>query len=222
MAALQSRFCTVAGNRELRPESKAPALVSHMPPIARHSWIPIAAVAAIGLILAVILLLFSGNQSPTPSPLRIDRQQLGNAGSSGVALSTNVLPDFFRQKYSPAQKAEFRVTCSQPIAIAVWATGVQVHTESGWAPFSEEPRNETWRLTPGTERELVVERPPTASRQIWRAYVRYGTEMRAPPLLQAQLREAWRIRSFSNWTGKAWGGGRFSGSHDLFSKDCTE
>jgi hypothetical protein len=107
-------------------------------------------------------------------------------------------------------------------AAEIVVAAVQVPTDSGWVPFSEEPRNETWRLTPGIARDLVVERPPPDSGQVWRAYICYGTEMRGPPLLKAQLRETWRIRSFFNWTGKAWGGGRFSGSHDLFSKNYTE
>jgi len=41
-------------------------------------------------------------------------------------------------------------------------------------------------------------------------------------LLKAQLREAWKIKSFSNWTGKAWGGGRYSGSYELFSEVVQE
>lgn len=190
--------------------------------ISRYPWATIAAAATTGLTLAAAFLFSSDDRSPTGSALRIDRQQLGNPGTSDVAVSTNVLPDFFRQKHSPAQRAEFRVTCSEPIAVAVWATGVQVHTEAGWVAFSEEPRNETWRLTPGMARELFVERPPPGSRQMWRVCVRYGTEMSGPPLLKAQLWEAWKIRSFSNWTGKAWGGGRFSGSYDLISKDFSE
>ena len=53
-------------------------------------------------------------------------------------------------------------------------------------------------------------------------YLRYGTEMKGVPLIKAQLREAWLNRSLSNWTGKAWGGGRWSGANELFSDEFTE
>jgi len=114
------------------------------------------------------------------------------------------------------------VTSSQPIAIFVFATGVQIRTASGWQPFSEEPRNEIWRLKPGIPREMFVERPQRETEEIWRAYVRYGTEMQGLPLWQAQLREAWKIRSFANWTGKAWGGGRFNGGNEFLSEEFAE
>jgi len=85
--------------------------------------------------------------------------------------------------------------------------------------LSEEYRGEIWRLKSGVAREVCVERPQAC---IWRAYVRYGTEMKGASLMKAQLREAWKIRSFSNWTGKAWGGGRWSGAYELFSDEFTE
>jgi hypothetical protein len=65
-------------------------------------------------------------------------------------------------------------------------------------------------------RELCVERPEA---ETWRVYIRYGKEIRGFSLLKAQLQEAWKIKSFSNWTGKAWGGGRFRGSYELFSEE---
>ena len=85
--------------------------------------------------------------------------------------------------------------------------------------LSEESRGEIWRLKSGVTREVCVERPEAA---MWRAYLRYGTEMKGAPLIKAQLREAWLKRSLSNWTGKAWGGGRWSGAHELFSDEFTE
>src|SRR5262245_48812129 len=62
---------------------------------------------------------------------------------------TNVIPDFFQLKYPPAQRAEFLVSSSMPVAIFVLATGVQLRTDSGWRLYSEEPRNDIWRLKPG-------------------------------------------------------------------------
>lgn len=162
----------------------------------------------------------SDEQSQTPKTLRIDRQKSGNTGSGVAALATNVVADFYRLKYSPS--AEFRVTSSQPIAIFVLATGVQIRTDSGWQVFSEEPRNDIWRLNAGIAREMFVERPPKETQQVWRAYVRYSSEMEGTPLLKAQLQEAWKIRSFTNWTGQAWGGGRFAGRNELFSEEFSE
>lgn len=114
------------------------------------------------------------------------------------------------------------MTSSEPIAIFVLATGVQILTDTGWQKFSEEPRNEIWRLKPGTAQEMFVERPEKEREQAWRAYVRYGAEIQGWPLLKAQLQEAWKIRSFNNWTGKAWGGGRFRGSNEFFSAEFSE
>jgi hypothetical protein len=99
------------------------------------------------------------------------------------------------------------------------ATGVQFRTPSGWKSEAEEYRGEIWRLKAGIPREVCVERSRS---ETWRAYVRYGTEMKGPSLLRAQLREAWILRSFSNWTGKPWGGGRWSGSYEVFSEEVTE
>jgi hypothetical protein len=68
-------------------------------------------------------------------------------------------------------------------------------------------------------REFCVEPPRSAP---WRAYIRYGKELKGRALLIVQLHEAWQIRSFSNWTGKAWGGGRFGGSYVTFSEDVIK
>jgi len=188
----------------------------------RRSWIASGSVALIGIVVATALLWSSVGQLQTPKTLRIDRQKVGGAGKGAAAPSTNVISDFFRLKYSPARRAEFHMTSSQPVAIFVLATGVQIRTDSGWQSFSEEPRNEIWRLKPGIAREFFVERPQSQAEQVWRAYIRYGTEMKGPPLLKAQLREVWLIRSFTNWTGKAWGGGRFRGENEFFSEEFSE
>lgn len=83
----------------------------------------------------------------------------------------------------------------------------------------EEYRGEIWRLKSGIAREVCVERPEG---ETWRAYVRYGTEMKGAQLWEWQIRDTWRDRSFSNWTGQAWGGGRFSGRNELFSTEVSE
>jgi hypothetical protein len=49
-----------------------------------------------------------------------------------------------------------------------------------------------------------------------------ATEIKGLSLFKARLREAWILRSYSNWTGKAWGGGRCSGSCEVFSEEVTE
>lgn len=129
------------------------------------------------------------------------------------------VPDELRRKYDPRRRVEFRLSCTQDTSIFVLATGVQVATASGWKTELEEYRAEIWRLQAGDAREVCVERAPS---ETWRAYVRYGTEMTGLPLLRAKLREAWILRSFSNWNGKPWGGGRWSGSYELFSEEVAE
>ncbi len=176
----------------------------------------------VGLAVVVALLWASGARTPTLNPLHINRQKLGD-DATAVAPATNVVPDWYEQKYSPVQRAKFHVTASQPMAIFVLATGVEVRTDSGWAPFSEERRNEIWRLKPGLAGEMFVERPQRATGLPWRAYVRYGTEMKGPRLWKWQLRAAWQDRSFTNWTGQAWGGGRFNnGGNELLSEEYSE
>jgi hypothetical protein len=132
---------------------------------------------------------------------------------SGVVL------DDLRRKYDPRMRAEFRLSTTEDVSIFVEATGVQVLTQSGWKTVAEDHRGEIWRLKGGTPQEVCVERPESP---IWRAYVRYGTEMKGWPLFKSRMREAWILRSFSNWTGKAWGGGRWSGSHEIFGEENGE
>lgn len=95
---------------------------------------------------------------------------------------------------------------------------MQLLTPSGWQTESEDQRNEIWRLEAGRPVEACVERTAAGT---WPSFVRYGVELRGAPLLKAQVREAWILRSLSNWTGQAWGGGRFHGSVELFS-EATE
>jgi hypothetical protein len=46
--------------------------------------------------------------------------------------------------------------------------------------------------------------------------------MKGVPLFGANLQEAWQRRSFTNWNGKAWGGGKFEGRFELTSPEVPE
>jgi hypothetical protein len=164
----------------------------------------------------VVWLRLSKGQSPAPPMLRMDLAGSLSGGTSVGAQSTNVVLDDLRQKYDPKRRVVFHVTASQTTSVFVLATGVQVSGPAGWERVYEEYRGEIWRLKPDVEREVCVERPEG---EIWRAYVRYGVEMKGVSLLRAQLKEAWKIRSVTNWTGRAWGGGRWSGRYELFSEE---
>ena len=104
------------------------------------------------------------------------------------------LPMTFDGKYSPTRRIEFHVAATHDTSLFVLATGVQVHAPSGWQILSEEHRGEIWRLKSGYLREVCIERPQG---ETWRAYLRYGTEMKGVSLVRAQLKEAWSLRSFS-------------------------
>ena len=168
---------------------------------------------AFGLVIGFLLLRFADGHLQSREMLRMRRGNMRDSFEVGT-LSTNVILDELRQKYPPSRRIDFRVTCVEDASIFVLATGVQVYTPSGWRVFSEENRGEIWRLKPGVQCEVCVEGP---QQERWRAFVRYGREMNGPSLLTAQIKEAWKIRSFSNWSGKAWGGGRFIGAFELFS-----
>ncbi len=185
----------------------------------RRIWIVSGSVALVGLAIGVSFVLLSRDGSQVPQPFRIDRARMHDAGLGGAAPRPNVVPDDLRQKYSPTRRVEFHVACSHDTSIFLLASGVQILTPTGWQMLSEEYRGEIWRLKSGVAREVCVERPEAA---MWRAYLRYGTEMKGVPLIKAQMREAWLNRSLSNWTGKAWGGGRWSGANELFSDEFTE
>src|SRR5262249_16135166 len=154
-----------------------------------------------------------------PQVLRFDPARTLDRGLGVDAGRSNIVYDDLRQKYDPTHRVQFHVTCTQDTSIFVLETGVLVHTPSGWQTFFKDYRGEIWGLKAGMAREVCVERPQA---EMWRAYIRYGMEMRGTSLLKAQLREAWLTRSFSNWTGKGWGGGRWSGTHELSSDPITE
>jgi hypothetical protein len=187
--------------------------------ISRRRRILGGSVAGISLLLGISLVPLSDNPPAPLPPLRIERAGAASASSAAPALGTNLVADDLRQKYSPTHRVEFHVTCDQNTSIFLLATGVQVHTPSGWQVAAEEYRGEIWRLRPGIVREVCVERPDGGN---WRAYLRYGTEMKGSPVLRAQIADAWLNRSFSNWKGKAWGGGRWSGSYELLSPPITD
>jgi hypothetical protein len=176
--------------------------------------------AVTGLAIGALFLWLSVGQSKAPQVLQCDLAGTFDRGHGVDAARSNIVYDDLRQKYhDPAYGVQFHVTCTQDTSIFVRETGVQVPTPSGWQTCIEDSRGEIWRLKPGVAREVCVERPQAA---MWRACIRFGTEMKGASLLKAQLREAWLTRSFSNWTGKAWGGGRFSGTYELFSDPITE
>ena len=185
----------------------------------RRNWIVSGSLAPVSLAIGIAFLLLSKDRSQAPPPLRIDRARMYDGGLGGRAPRPNVVSDDLRQKYSPTRRVEFHVACSKDTSIFLLASGVQILTPTGWQMLSEEYRGEIWRLKSGVAREVCVERPEAA---MWRAYLRYGTEMKGLPLIKAQLREAWLSRSFSNWTGKAWGGGRWTGANELFNDEFTE
>ena len=190
-----------------------------MQTFSRRNWIVSESVALVSLAIGIAFLLLSKDRSQAPPPLRIDRARMYDGGLGGGAPRPNVVPDDLRQKYSPTRRVEFHVACSKDTSIFLLASGVQILTPTGWQVLSEEYRGQIWRLKSGVAREVCVERPEAA---MWRAYVRYGTELKGVPLIKARLREAWLNRSLSNWTGKAWGGGRWSGARELLSDEFKE
>jgi len=180
------------------------------------------AIGVIGLGMGLGLVWLMSGESPRTPMLVLNRGGETEADAIRQAVtaeSSKVVLDDLRRKYDPPKRVEFRVCTTQDTSIFVLATGIQFRTASGWKCEAEEYRGEIWRLKAGIPREVCVQRSPS---ETWRAYVKYGIEMKGPPLLRAQLREAWILRSFSNWTGKPWGGGRWSGSYELFSEEVTE
>lgn len=181
-------------------------------------WFTISSVVVIGIVVATAF-LGSGSQSQTLNDLCIDRVHETRGPSGLAAPQADVVPDNYPRSWFSLHTATFHMTYTQAAAIFVLSTGVQIHTDSGWKSFSEQPRNEIWRLKPGCPQEFFVDSP---RRENWRAYVRFGREMRGPQLWYWQSRGAWQDRSFTNWTGKAWGGGRFTGANELFSEEFSE
>ncbi len=129
-----------------------------------------------------------------------------------VGKPTQIDP-YNRHPYAPNMVA-FNLITSNDCSIAVWETGTQWQTENGWETVHEEHRFETWQLTNGIPLQFTVEPPNDGP---WRVFIHYGTEMKGLPLLRAQLREAWKLRSFTNWNGNPWVGGRWTGSTRIFS-----
>src|SRR5215472_3484698 len=157
-------------------------------------------IAVLGLATLAALIWLASNHPQRPQVLRMERSRTNDDRPGAAAPRTRIIPDDLRQKYASTRRAEFDIASSQDTSIFVLATGVQVHTPSGWQMLSEDYRGEIWRLKSGVAREVCVEQPEG---QTWRAYIRFGTEMKGTSLLKAQIKEAWNIRSFSNWTGRA-------------------
>ena len=103
---------------------------------------------------------------------------------------------------------------SSPVSCAIFfrQAEVQVPWANGWTTVTAYPRYEVIRLQPNVPYEFCVDSPRDGN---WRILIRFGTEMKGIPLLRAQMREAWNLKSLSNWTGKAWGGGRFIGEFEM-------
>ena len=193
-----------------------PSWVSGIMKTTVHRWLAISSAAAVAVATAF---LWSGSPSQTPHGLRLDRVDETRPPGGFAAPQAQVVPDNYPRSWFGPRTATFHLTGTETTAIFVRSTGVQIQTDSGWKPSSEQPRNEIWRLKPGCPQEMFVDSP---QREKWRAYVRFGTEMRGPQLWYWQLRGAWQDRSFANWTGKAWGGGRFTGEKEMLSEEFSD
>jgi hypothetical protein len=110
----------------------------------------------------------------------------------------------------------FQLSCPEACSLFLTTATVEVPQSHGWRPAATYGRNEIVRLKPNIPHEICVDPPRSDD---WRVSIAYGTEMHGLRFLQAQLREAWIIKSFSNWTGRAWGGGRFSGNWTSASEE---
>ena len=193
-----------------------------MKAIFRRRWI--VSLAVLAAILGVVACgWWLGSRPARPRAAfefhRVSTTNLHNPVLGNVTPDRSPVPDDLRGKYASVQRGEFHLVSSEDTAILVLATGVQVLTSSGWKTQTEDYRGEIWRLKAGQPKEVCVERPGNTT---WRAFLRYGFEMHGVPVLKAQVREAWVLKSFSNWTGQAWGGGRFHGNEELFSEEIEE
>jgi hypothetical protein len=112
--------------------------------------------------------------------------------------------------------ASFQLSCAKPCSIFLATATVEVPQRWAWRPETTYGRGEIVRLKANIPYEICVEPPRSGD---WRVSISYGTEMHGSRLLLAQMREAWKIKSFSNWTGRPWGGGHFSGSWTLASEE---
>jgi len=128
-----------------------------------------------------------------------------------------MVADVYEMKYGPDQQGLFSITSEEPVAWFVQSTGVQVYRGNAWIDYSEEPRNEIWRLDRQTVQQLYVEKPPDFHEEIWRVVIKYAPELHGFPLWEARMQEAWRTRSLTHWTERAWGGGRFGGNERVIT-----
>lgn len=117
---------------------------------------------------------------------------------------------------NPFGPAAFRLLATKDCSIFVRRIHVQVQINSGWTNVYAGYVGEARRLRAGSHAEVYAEWPEGKT---WRAGIDFGTELKGLSLLRAQIREAWLIHSFSNWTGKPWGGGRWGGDYKLFSDE---
>ena len=99
---------------------------------------------------------------------------------------------------------------SEPCFISLTKAGVEVFTEEeGWKVHSETWHGEPRELDSTKPNVFWVEQP---NYSIWRAYVFYGTSREAGPAFFDKVREAWKIKSFRNWTAKPGRPKQFFGS----------
>ena len=171
----------------------------------------IAVITLLSLSTGLALALLTRNQTSAPLPLH-----LALPNPTATATNTNaIVTDTLRLKWSPENRADFHLSSEIETAIFIHSTAAQVLTPSGWRTENEEIRNEIWTLKPGVAREASVEIPRTGPP--WRAHIRYSPRLKGLQDLTANLQDAWITRSFKNWNGKAWGGGRYGGEHEVFS-----
>ncbi len=191
-----------------------------LPVSSRRRWLRRGALASTFLVVAVVLLLSSVRPPEAVQTLHFDFVPTSGWNKGTNAAGPQLVQDNFRPKYSnPGSGARFHVTCDHDTSILVWESGVQVRTGANWETQMQDYRGEIWHLKAGVAREVCLERPYSSD---WRAYLRYSSEIKGLALLKVQLREAWRFKSFTNWNGKSWGGGRYYGTFKLLSDPVEE
>ncbi len=156
---------------------------------------------SLGLPLLALAMIAAAWRSIAPPSERLPPLQMRFAGKCSK-------PDF--------GTVAFQLSSPEPCSIFLVSATVEAPEADGWKAAATFARNEIVRLKPNVPQEICVE--PSAS-DPWRLSISYGTEMHGPRLFRLQLREAWILKSFSNWTGRAWGGGRFSGNWTLTSEE---
>jgi hypothetical protein len=168
----------------------------------------------IGLGIGLYWLLGLTRSAPPSLQIRFAPKAIPTAPlEQSASRSAMVVPDDLCLKFYPPTRLDFHVSSRPECAIYVQASGVQTSSPAGWKTAQEEYRGEIWRLKADNAHELCVEQPPPGK---WRVFLRYGTEIEGFGLLKLQLLGVWKSRSFSNWSGKAWGGGRFGGQYELY------